>query len=131
VCDGKGVPMMFCLTQGQASDYTGAKLLYPHLPKAKHLIGDKGYDSDEFRSALIAKGIEPCIPPRKKRKNPASYCKVLYKTRHKIENLFSLLSHLSHLKDWRRIATRYDRQAHTFFSAICFAASFIFYLKKI
>lgn len=106
------------------SDYTGAKLMYDALPVcASHLIGDKGYDSDELRAAIQAKGIEPCIPPRKGRINPPEFCKVLYKKRHKIENMFAKL------KDWRRIATRYDRCAHTYFSAICIAATMIFWIN--
>jgi hypothetical protein len=44
------------LSEGQMSDYTGEKLLYPHLPAAETLIADKGYDSDEFRDALAATG---------------------------------------------------------------------------
>jgi len=93
------------------------------LPKAKSLTGDKGYDSDAFRNELMERGIEPCIPPKKNRKIQHHYDKELYKNRHKIENAFGWL------KDWRRIATRYDRCAHTFFSAICIAAVFIFYLR--
>ena len=104
------------------SDHVGAKLIHDSLPgSASHLIADRGYDSDHFRAALEAKGITPCIPPIKSRKRPLPYDKTLYKTRHKIENMFAKL------KDWRRIATRYDRCAHTFFSAICIAASVIFY----
>ncbi len=114
-----------CLTEGQVSDHIGAKLLYPALPhSAKHLIGDRGYDSDEFRAALRAKNITPCIPPRKGRHAPAAYCKTLYKQRHKVENMFA------RLKDWRRVATRYDRCAHTYFSAICLAATVIYYLNQ-
>ncbi len=114
-----------CLTEGQMSDHIGAKLIYPALPdNAACLIGDKGYDSDEFRKALKAKGIRPCIPPRKGRNVPANFDRSLYRKRHKIENLFGKL------KDWRRVATRYDRCAHTFFSAICIAASVIFYLNQ-
>lgn len=124
VCDGSGKPIMMVLSEGQLSDHIGAKLLYPQLPAAKVLIGDKGYDSDEFRAALKAKGIASCIPPRAKRKNPAEYCKTLYKQRHKVECMFG------RLKDWRRVSTRYDRCAHTFFSAICIAAVVIFYLKE-
>lgn len=69
-----------------------------------------------------AKGIEPCIPSSRSRKIPFDYDKALYRQRHKVENLFA------RLKDWRRIATRYDRCAHTFFSAICIAATVIFWL---
>jgi putative transposase len=124
VCDGNGKPVAMMLTEGQASDYKGAALLLDKLPDAKEMLGDRGYDSDWFRDALEAKGITPCIPPRKNRKVQIAYDKTLYKQRHKIENMFG------RLKDWRRIAMRYDRCAHTFFSAICIAASFIFYLNQ-
>jgi len=111
------------LSEGQMSDHVGAKHLYPQLPSAKTLIADKGYDSDEFREALAARKIQACIPPKRNRKIQHAFNKQLYKARHKIENMFG------RLKDWRRISTRYDRCAHTFFSAICIAASFIFYLS--
>jgi transposase len=106
------------------SDHKGARLMLDALPAAKSLTGDRGYDSDFFRNSLIELGITPCIPPRKTRKTPIDYDKALYKKRHKIENSFAWI------KDWRRIALRYDRCAHTFFSSICIAASFIFYLKQ-
>jgi len=124
VCDGEGRPVRLLLTEGQQSDHKGAATLLPDLPPASELIGDKGYDSDAFRVAQIERGITPCIPPRTKRKSPASYCKTLYKQRHKVENLFAKL------KDWRRIAMRYDRCAHTFFSAICLAATIIFWINQ-
>ena len=94
------------------------------MPNAKVLIGDKGYDSDEFRDALKARKIKACIPPRSNRTTPSSYSKKLYRQRHKIENMFAKL------KDWRRIATRYDRCAHTFLSAICIAAAVIFWINQ-
>ena len=112
------------LSEGQMSDHKGARLMIEALPPAKDLIGDRGYDSDWFRAALSSKGIAPCIPPTKSRKTPIGYDKTLYRQRHKVENLFA------NLKDWRRIATRYDRCAHTFFSAICIAASVAFYLNQ-
>ncbi len=55
---------------------------------------DKGYDRDAFRDALSERGIAPCIPPRAKRKSPATYCKALYKQRHKVENMFAKLKDL-------------------------------------
>ena len=114
--------MRLLLTEGQQSDHRGAATLLPDLPAATEMLGDKGYDSDAYRAALTERGITPCIPPRSKRKNPATYCKTLYKQRHKVENMFAKL------KDWRRIAMRYDRCAHTFFSAICIAAIVIFWI---
>ena len=104
------------------SDYRGAATVLPALPEADVLIADKGYDSDWFREALSDLHIEPCIPSRSNRKEPIDYDKNLYKTRNRIERMFG------RLKDWRRIATRYDRCAHTFMSAIAIAATVIFWL---
>jgi transposase len=111
-----------CLTAGQVSDYKGAAKLLDVLPAAKDLLADRGYDADWFRDGLQARGITPCIPPKKNRKRPISYDKTLYKQRHKVENMFG------RLKDWRRISTRYDRCSHTFFSAICIAAIVIWWI---
>lgn len=94
------------------------------LPEADTLIADRGYDSDWFREALTDKGIEPCIPGRKNRKEPIEYDETLYKQRNLIERMFGKL------KDWRRIAMRYDRCAHTFMSAICIAATVIFWINQ-
>lgn len=111
------------MTAGEVSDYKGAAELLDDLPEAKELLADRGYDANWFREALQGKGITPCIPPKRNRKEQIDYDKNLYKQRHKIEIMFG------RLKDWRRIAMRYDRCAHTFFSAICIAASVIFYLN--
>lgn len=94
------------------SDYKGARQLLAFLPDAKVMIADRGYDADWFRQALRDKNITPCIPPEKNRRQQMLYDTELYKKRHKVENMFAKL------KDWRRIATRYDRCAHAFFSAI-------------
>jgi transposase len=110
------------LSAGNISDHRGAASLLDHLPAADTLLADKGYDSDGFRAALIAKGIQPCIPPLKHRKVQIPYDKTLYKKRHKIENMFG------RIKDWRRIATRYDRCADIFFAAITLAAIVIWWL---
>ena len=123
VCDGRGKPVALLLSEEQMSDYKGAVLLLPALLKAKELLADRGYDAVWFRVTLREKGITPCIPSRRNRKTQIEYDRELYKQRHKVENMFS------RLKDWRRIATRYDRCAHTFFSAICIAATVIFYLN--
>ena len=106
------------------SDHKGARLMVDALPSASSLLGDKGYDSNWFRNALAKKGITPCIPPTRSRQQPIPYDKILYRQRHKVENMFGKL------KDWRRIATRYDRCAHTFFSAICIAATVSFWINQ-
>ena len=113
------------LTAGQVSDYKGAALLMDAidaLPEARALLADRADDAGWFRDALRARGMRPCIPPGRGRKRPCPYDQDLYKQRHKIEIMFG------RIKDWRRIAMRYDRCAHTFFSALCLAASVIFYL---
>ena len=104
------------------SDYKGAALMLSALPKAKQLLANKGYDADGFRAALAKRRTTPCIPSKANRKTAIPHDAVLYKQRHKIENMFG------RLKDWRRIHTRYDRCAHTYFSAICIAAAVIFWL---
>jgi transposase len=96
--------------------------LLPHLPAAGVLLADRGYDSNRFRAGLAERGITACIPSIPSRKAPIPFDKHLYRQRHRIENAFG------RIKDWRRIATRYDRCAHTFFSAICIAATVIFWL---
>ena len=110
------------LSEGQMSDYKGAALMINALPSAETMLGDRGYDADWFRNALIAKAIEPCIPSKSNRKIQIPHDRTLYRQRYKIENMFGKL------KDWRRIHTRYDRCAHTFMSAICIAATVIFWL---
>jgi transposase len=116
--------VVLLLTEGQMSDHKGAALMLDALPSARVLIGDKGYDSDRFRQALTARGIEPCIPSRRGRKRRIPHDRKLYRQRHRIENMFG------RLKDWRRIAMRYDRCAHTFMSAICLAATVLFWINE-
>jgi|SRR3546814_3324273 transposase len=110
------------LSEGQMSDYKGAALMIDALPKARVLLGDRGYDADWLRQALADRGIQPCTPAKTNRKHPVPHDQMLYRQRHKIEIMFG------RLKDWRRIHTRYDRCAHTFMPAICIAAAVIFWL---
>ena len=83
------------------------------LPDVDWLLGDRGYDADWFREALQDKGIRACIPGRKQRKTTVKYDK----RRNRIEIMFG------RLKDWRRVATRYDRCPKAFFSAIALMMS--------
>ncbi len=118
VTDANGRPISFFITAGQVSDYTGAAALLDELPRAKWLLADRGYDADWYRDALQAKGITPCIPGRKSRNKAIKYDK----RRNRIEIMFG------RLKDWRRVATRYDRCPMAFLSAIALAATVIFWL---
>ncbi len=122
VTDSLGRPIRFFISAGQVSDYTGARALVNSLPSADWLLGDRGYDADWFREALIDKGIRPCIPGRKSRDKPVRYDKRRYKRRNRIEIMFG------RLKDWRRVATRYDRCPKVFLSVIALAATILFWV---
>ena len=83
---------------------------------------DRGYYADWFREALVDRGIVPCIPRRRSRDKPVKYDKRRYRKRNRIEIMFG------RLKDWRRVATRYDRSPTAVLSAIALAATVIFSL---
>ena len=118
ICDSQGRPLNLFVTAGQVSDYIGARALVSSLPKVEWLLGDRGYDADWFREALKDKGIRACIPGRKQRKKTVKYDKRCNRT----ETLFG------RLKDWRRVATRYDPCPRAFLSAIAVAATTIYWL---
>ena len=120
--DAKGRTLRFFMTAGQVSDDTGAAALLASLPAAEWLIADRGYDADWFRQALKEKGIRPCIPGQKSRGRAVRYDKRRYKRRNRIEIMFG------RLKDWRRVATCYDRCAKTFLSAVALAATVMLWL---
>ena len=122
VADADGRPIRFFMTAGQVSDHTGAAALLGSLPKAEWLLADRGHDADWFRAALQAKGIKPCIPGRKSRGRPVKHDKRRCKRRNRIEIMFG------RLKDWRRIATRYDRSPKVFLSAVALATTVMFWL---
>lgn len=118
-CDALGNPTGFHLTPGQACDLDGADVLLG-LIAADTVLADKGYDADErVIERLEAQGKTAVIPPKRHRKAPREYDRELYKARHLIENFFAKL------KQYRAIATRYDKLAETFLSAIYMAASVI------
>ena len=80
------------------------------------MVGDAAYDSDEFRSFLIARGTTPVIKQNPTRKRLLPFDTQAYKERNLIERAFS------HLKDWRRVATRYDKLARNYQATIILAA---------
>ena len=122
IIDTRGRPVRFFITAGQVSDYTGAAALMNGLPEADWLLADREYDADWFREGLIDKGTRPCIPGRKLRKTTIKYDKKRYKRRNRIERMFG------RIKEWRRVATGYDRSPMVFLSAIMLAATVIFWL---
>jgi transposase len=81
------------------------------------MLADKGYDGDEVRSALLIRGILPVIPPKSNRREPIPCDFTTYKDRNRIERMFN------RLKQFRRIATRYDKTAPSFTAFLCLAAA--------
>lgn len=117
--DALGNPLSFHLTPGQASDLEGADQLLPSVV-ADTVLGDKGYDADaRVLERLQAQGKTAVIPPRCNRKHRREYDRELYKARHLIENFFAKL------KQYRAIATRYDKRARNFLGAIYLAAAVV------
>lgn len=117
-----GRPFALTLTPGNVSDVRAAELLAVKMRGARHLIADKGYDANAFRKALKVSGTKPVIPGRSNRKRKIVYDKARYRDRHLIENAFC------RLKDFRRIATRYDKLARNFLSAVALATLVAFWL---
>ncbi len=114
--DALGNPLGFHLTSGQACDLDGADVLLNELA-ADTLLADKGYDADErVIERLKQQGKTPVIPPKCNRTVQREYDRDLYKARHLIENFFA------QLKQYRAIATRYDKRATNFLGAIYLAA---------
>jgi putative transposase len=95
--------------------------LVQSLPKAGHLLADTAYDSDAFRQLLLNQGTTPVIKPNPTRKHVPVFDQEIYKCRNLIERAFS------HLKDWRRVATRYDKLARNYRATVALAAILIWW----
>lgn len=115
-------PFAFLLTGGQVADCTAADTLLEQMPATSILHGDKGYDSDAVRRKIESKGAAPNIPPKANRRWKNCFSPYLYRDRNAIERMFG------RLKDFRRIATRYDRLAQNFLAAVCLAATVCYWL---
>ncbi|MDY6938586.1 MAG: IS5 family transposase [Cyanobacteriota bacterium] len=119
ICDALGNPTGFHLTVGQAHDSDGADVLLENI-NSQTLLADKAYDADErVRQKLKSLACNPVIPSKANRVKSYPYDKHLYQARHLIENFFAKL------KQFRAIATRYDKTARNLLGAIHLAASII------
>lgn len=117
--DALGNPVGFHLTGGEAHDLVGADELLPDM-EAKVLIADKAFDADKrVIEPLAAAGKTVVIPPKANRRLPRKFDRHLYGARHLIENFFA------RLKQFRAIATRYDKTARNFLAAVHLAACVI------
>ena len=122
IADAKGRLLSILLSGGEAHDCPPAQRLIRRIKAARKLLGDKAYDSADLRQWLKDRGTKPVIPNRSNRKQPFSFDKKSYRQRHRIENAFG------RLKDFRRIATRYDRLARNFLASVCLVAAIVWWI---
>ena len=122
LADAKGWLLAILLTGGEAHDCPVAERLIDRVKSPKCLLGDKAYDSAELREELDERGTKPVIPNRSNRKQPFNFNKRLYKLRWRIESAFN------RLKDFRRIATRYDRLARNYLASVCLVAALVWWI---
>jgi transposase len=122
VADAKGRLLSILLSGGEAHDCPPAKRLIRRTKPAKKLLGDRAYDSAELRQWLSDRGTRAVVPNKSNRKQPFRFDRKSYKQRHLIENAFC------RLKDFRRIATRYDRLARNFMASICLVAAIVWWV---
>lgn len=121
MADAAGRLIAFDLSPGQVGDVRLAAALLEPLPAAAYLLGDAAYDSDPLRLFLSERGSVPVIKPNPTRKTAPPFDAARYKNRNLIERAFS------HLKDWRRVATRYDKLARNFRATVTLAAILIWW----
>jgi len=121
-CLDERTGVAFVLTAGQCHARPVCEAVFAQVPPAQpltHAIMDKGYDSNPMRAQLVAHAMVPVIPSRSNRTAPLGYDKALYKLREKVERFFN------NLKQFRRIATRYEKLSQTFLAFIHLVAAWI------
>jgi len=114
--------LRFVLTGGQAADCQTGERLLAEAPAGALVHADKAYDTDRLRRLIEARGGTPNIPPKANRITKNCFSPYLYRRRNAIERMFG------RLKDFRRIATRYDRLATNDLAALCLAATVSYWL---
>jgi transposase len=109
------------VTPGHLGDVRVATALISAVPRGGSLAADAAYDSDGLRRFLIERGTVPVIPNNPTRKNRHAFDEIAYRQRNLIERMFC------RLKDWRRIATRYDKLATHFAASVALAAAILWW----
>lgn len=110
--DAEGRPVDFRLTAGQAADCKQAEALTESLGEGDILLADRAYDTDAIRAKAAERKAWANIPPKRNRKNPVTFSRWVYRQRNLVERFFN------RLKQFRGIATRYDRNPENFLAAI-------------
>lgn len=118
VVDALGNPLRWILTGGEVADITQAPTLIEGL-RAQTVVGDKGYDADALVAQINAAGAAAVIPPRSNRREQRAYDRHVYKDRNLVERFFN------RLKQFRRIATRYEKLANNFISLLNMVCAYI------
>ena len=121
VCDALGRAIAIEVTPGQIGDVRPAAGLLSQMPPSRKCTADTAYDSDGLRQFLRERGTLPVIPNNPTRKRLHAFDREAYKRRNMIERAFC------RLKDWRRVATRYDKLARNFHAAVVIAAIIIWW----
>ena len=118
VCDSVGRPFRLKLTGGQEHDVSSAEELLGGL-SGGYVLGDKAYDKKGLVEKIRVQGMKAVIPSRSNRKKKRFYDKVVYKLRNRIERC------ICRLKQFRRVATRYEKTIKNYLSMVLLAASTI------
>jgi transposase len=111
------------LSAGNINDITMAHDLVEAAGPLSRLLADRGYDADHLRKLLAERNVEAVIPTTTSRRAPILYDVVAYRQRNKVERLWA------RLKDFRRVATRYDKLAANFLAGVQIAALVAFWIK--
>jgi transposase len=109
------------LSPGNVNDGTMARALLAAAGPLSHLLADRAYDANALRTQLAAQGTEPVIPSTRSRKIAIPHDRDRYRQRNRIERMFC------RLKDFRRVATRYDKLARNYDAAVHIAAIVAFW----
>ena len=119
--DGDGRPRVLLLSPGNITDMTMAPALIDAAGTFTRLLADKGYDAHHIRTLVGARGAEAVIPATTARCAPIPYDREAYRARNQVERLWC------RLKDWRRVATRYDKLAANYLSLAILAATITYW----
>jgi transposase len=115
-CDARGLPLGFVLTPGQAHDVQGFAQLFRMIgDRFEAFLADRGYDADAIREEIADAGVEAIIPAKANRRTPAPHDRVKYRWRNLVERL-------NKLKNWRRVATRYDKTKESYLGFVALAS---------
>ena len=121
--DDQGRPRVLLLSAGNTNDITMAQALVEAAGPFQKLLADRGYDADHLRNRLAERQAEAVIPTTASRRKPIPYDIVAYRQRNTVERLWA------RLKDYRRVATRYDKLADNFLAGVLIAATVSYWAK--